>query len=415
MENTIRDILSEHDGMVLGGNDFLYTKDLPSHPMSLFLYQYGFLLKDYGVDTIFLENHYTKEPIQTRGLIGQVMYSAYCFGMRVIGIEGKFTPEEYKKYTDIVMKEDCTTVAYTSKKRIDRLNVFVSHFVPCQMKSHGKYLLFCGMSHVNDETDVTDCNGIKVLLGVPGIGTQFIENGESSLTKEKKFSDFGSGYVRDTDYLLELKREPLIDDRLYIDSTIWIMIHDYLFFYHSYRRFMVEYNLNPSVYNLWNHTTTIYPPRYKDYVNTMIKWEPRLKIPDTEIDALLSYLHDIIHIKNQVPSRKQIVDSLRGLKEEDLDRIVDEWVIWLKKLNHNKKLTKVALDVLSDIIFLEFKTLSDERDEQGYISYLKRKYEKQLERPETKIYNLCRIMKSLSIPFYEPTNQSMLLLCRILS
>ena len=59
------------------------------------------------------------------------------------------------------MKEDCTTVAYTSKKRIDRLNIFVSHFVPCQMKSRGKYLLFCGMSHVNDETDVTDCNGIN--------------------------------------------------------------------------------------------------------------------------------------------------------------------------------------------------------------------------------------------------------------
>ncbi len=416
METTIRDILSKQDGMVLGGNDFLYTKDLSSHPMSSFLYQYGLILRDCGVDTIFLENHYTKEPIQTRGFIGQVMYSAYCFGMRVIGIEGKFTPEEYKYYTTVEMKEDCTTVAYTSKKRLDRLNIFVSHFVPCQMKGKKdrKYLLFCGMSHVNNEPDVTDCLGIKELLGVPGIGATFVDS-ESKLVKGKPFRDFGSGYKRDTDYLLELNRDKKLEDRLYIDSSIWCMIHDYLFFYKSYYKFMKHYHLNPSVEKLWNHKTTIYPPRYRKYVKQMIEWEPRLDLPESDLNALLSYIHHLIHIKRDIPSRKQIADAISGITEDDLALIVDKWLEWLKQQNENQTLDKVTLDILSDIIFLEYKKLSDERTEERYVRYLKKKYKKQLERPEHKIYTMCRIMSSINIyPFDHHANQSFRLLSRIL-
>ena len=41
MRESIHSLLSKYDGLVMGGNDFLYTKELPSHPCSYFLYQYG--------------------------------------------------------------------------------------------------------------------------------------------------------------------------------------------------------------------------------------------------------------------------------------------------------------------------------------------------------------------------------------
>jgi len=71
MEDTIRDILlvKKYDGMVLGGNDFLYTKDMDCHPMAFFLYEYGRTLVECGLDTIYLENHFITEELQTRGLI----------------------------------------------------------------------------------------------------------------------------------------------------------------------------------------------------------------------------------------------------------------------------------------------------------------------------------------------------------
>jgi hypothetical protein len=159
------------DGIIFGGNDFLYTKDLSSHPCSYFLYKYGRVLVQEGLDTIFLENHYIKEPIQSRGLIGHVMYCAYLFNLRVIGLEGKFTSEEYYKYTNKKIEDSWTTVAYTTKKRIDRLNIITKDIVDHHKK--GKYLLFCGMSHVNDETYSTDCKGMKHLLNVPGCGLSF--------------------------------------------------------------------------------------------------------------------------------------------------------------------------------------------------------------------------------------------------
>jgi hypothetical protein len=423
METTIREILKNNDGMVLGGNDFLYTKELDSHPMSSFLYTYGILLRELGVDTIFLENHYTKELIQTRGFIGQVYYSAYCFDMKVVGIEGKFTPEEYKELTSVVMENECTTVAYTSKKRLDRLNVFVYHFVTNEMRKpnekckNRKYLLFCGMSHVNNETDVTDCKGIKVLLSVPGIGAVYHKdnNLESSLTKGKPFSDFGSGYVRDTDYLLELKRDEVVENRLYIDSFIFSKIHDYYFFYKTYHRFMKHIGGIANTNSLWNYKKTIYPPRYKEYIRLFIHWDKKLSLSEDDYDNVLSYLHEMIHNKrDEIPSRKDIVQALNGITEEDLDFIVDQWTIWLKNMNNNKELTKEGLDILSDIIFLEYKKLSEHRKEDRYIKYLKNKYRKQLERPETKIYTLCSIMKSLGIPYCSPSNQRFLLLHRIL-
>ena len=403
METAIRSILKNQQGMVIGGNDFLYTRDLTTHPMSLFLYQFGPVLKECGVDIIFLENHYVKEPIQTRGFIGQVMYSAYLFGMRVIGIEGKFTPEEYKEWTNVTMTDECTTVAFGSKKRLDRLNIFVSHFVPYQLKKNNghKFLLFCGMSHVNDETDVTDCKGIKNLLGVPGVGAVMNEQ-ETRMTTNKPFSDFRSDYVRDVDYLIEMKRDKTIDDRLYIDSTIFSMINNYYFFYMSYRKIMIHNMLVPSVELLWKHKTTIYPPRYLEYVKWMIRADKRFVLPSNEINDVLSFLHECIHVKKEIPSRSQIVEAMNGVTPENLHSVVDKWVQWIKKITKQRVLDKVTLDALSDIIFLEYKTLSTERDEDGYVRYLKRKFEKQLERPEHKLYTLFRIMKSVGMTCLPP-------------
>ena len=64
MRESIHSLLSKYDGLVMGGNDFLYTKELPSHPCSYFLYQYGDTLVEAGLDTIFLENHYLIELIR---------------------------------------------------------------------------------------------------------------------------------------------------------------------------------------------------------------------------------------------------------------------------------------------------------------------------------------------------------------
>jgi hypothetical protein len=70
--------------------------------------------------------------------------------MRVIGIEGKFTNEEYKVHTGRDMKQihnmdlDLKTIAYGTKQRVDRLNLITRDIV--KYYKQGKYLLFCGIS-----------------------------------------------------------------------------------------------------------------------------------------------------------------------------------------------------------------------------------------------------------------------------
>jgi hypothetical protein len=400
MESILTEILEKYDGIVLGGNDFLYTKELSSHPMSYFVYEYGRLLQKLGVDTIYLENHYINEPLQTRGLIGHVMYCAYLYNLRVIGIEGKFKPEEYKIYTGKDINETWTTVSFETHTRIERLNIITKDIVEYTKK--GKFLLFCGMSHVNDETDVTTCKGMKNLLNVPGIGCHF--SNIDNITPKKPFRDMG--YERPTDYLLELKSNTLSNDRLYIDATIWCMVHDYLFFYKTVYNVVHQLGKKNNIHRqcisvkmLWKDKATVYPPMYKLYMNDMIQIDNRLWLPDNELDDLCAYLHHIIYKKKYIISRSQLVELCSGFTDNNLDDIIDEWIIWLKRLVHKKVLNEVELTALSDIIFLEYKKLSTEREIDRYILYLKNKYRKQLERPEHKIFTLITIMKSLNIPY----------------
>ena len=399
MRKSIRDLLSKYDGLVMGGNDFLYTKELPSHPCSYFLYQYGDTLVEAGLDTIFLENHYLIELIQTRGLIGHVMYCAYLYGLRVIGLEGKFSPEDYKKYMNKEIESSWKTVAYTTKKRIDRLNIITKDIVDHHKK--GKYLLFCGMSHVNDETDVTQCKGIKTLLNVPGCGAIFTEH--SKITSNKPFVDNRSGYKRPCDYLIEIHRNLKIDNRLYVCSTYWCLIHDILFFYKSYRNLMKSCIPEKpySVSLLWKHTTSIYPPLFKDYIEDMIARDKLLSISSSEIDDLCSYIFStyVVNCK-KIPSREELVQAMAPITEEQLFEVIDLWVDWVKKQTDMDTLERTQLDLCSDIIFLEYKKLSLKDDEEYYVSYLKNKFIKQLERPEHKLFNLLRIMKSLHFKFH---------------
>lgn len=395
MESILIDLFKKNDGIVLGGNDFLYTKELPSHPMAYFLYEYGRLLQSCGVDTIYLENHYINEPLQTRGLIGHVMYCAYLYQFRVIGIEGKFKPEQYKSYTGKTINDTWTTVAFSTKKRIERLNLITNDIVAHTKK--GKYLLFCGMSHVNDESQVTTCKGIKTLLNVPGFGCVFAD--ETKLTPNKPFRDETSSYQRPTDYMLELKSESISNDRLFIDATLWCQVHDYLFFYKTLYHLCKHYNKPISVSLLWKDKATIFPPFYRWYMDDMIRRDERLTLPEKELNDLCSYLHHIIHVRKEIASRKQMVEAFSTFTDNDLYDIIDTWVSWMKKMLRVKRLDTIALNAISDIIFLEYKSLSTERTENNYLLYLKNKYSKQLDRPEHKIYTVIRIMKSLSLTY----------------
>ena len=399
MEQTIIDVLQKYDGMVLGGNDFLYTKELQSHPMSYFLYEYGRLLQFCGVDTIYLENHYITEPLQTRGLIGHVMYCAYLYNLRVIGIEGKFSPAMYKHYTNKDIDDTWTTVAYSSKKRLDRLNIITNDIVGHTKK--GKYVLFCGMSHVNDEIEVTTCKGIKTFLKVPGVGCIFSK--VNAMTPNKPFQDASALYKRPTDYLIELQSKTVSNDRLYIDATTWCYVHDILFFYKTVYHMMKHVNKPISVGIVWKVSSTIYPPVYRLYMDDMIQRDARLRLPEQELNDVCSYIHSVLCGRKEVPSRAQLVTATSSLTENNLYDMIDTWTSWIKKITKRKKLNSVLLEALSDIIFLEYKKLSTDRNEIPYLNYLKNKYVKQLERPEHKLATVIRIMNSLSLP--HPTSK----------
>ena len=440
VKQMIATLFSKYDGLVLGGNDFLYTKELTSHPCSYFLYHFGLTLVENGLDTIFLENHYLIENIQTRGLIGHVMYCAYLYNLRVIGLEGKFTPEEYKKFTGKVIEAPWTTVAFQTKKRIDRLNIVTKDIVEYCKK--GKYLLFCGMSHVNDETHVTTCKGIKTFLNVPGCGASFAE--KYAIIPNKPFVDHSSGYRRNADYMIEVYQDKTVDKSLYINSLIYCMVHDYLFFYKTVRNVRQKQSQkfkSCSVKQLWNHNTTIYPPIYRLYAEDAIRRDERLLIPvksphrklpweevykegnkitkkellyeyeeykeyeADELDDLCSYIHSLLKDCKAFPSRADVVKAMEPVTDEQLFQVVDIWVAWMKKTIGHDTLKKFELDAISDIIFLEYKKLSLEDDEESYISYIKNKFVKQLERPEHKLFTLFRIMESLHIPIH--TNKLM--------
>jgi hypothetical protein len=394
IEDGIRHIFQTYDGMVIGGNDFLYTKELDSHPCSYFLYRYGRLLREIGVDTIFLENHYYTEPIQTRGLIGHVMYAACILGMRVIGIEGKFTKKDYLTYFKKKVNSDRTTVAFSTKKRIDRLNIITKDIVESHKRN--KYLLFCGMSHVNDELADTACPGIKTLLQACGMGASFCN--KSVLTKGKPFVVDSGTYTRQTDFMLDIQLEKQYDSRLYTNAFTWCLLHDVLFFFKTYRDMCLYTNQPYSVSVLGKQHTSVFPPEFSAHLTWMMKTDPRLYVTEKERDHICSTVHSLIRgYENNIPLRPVIRTALSGITERDLRDWVTIWIEWVKGITKQETLDPYLLDLSSDLIFLEYKKLSTDRDEDRYVKYVKNKYSKQVDRPEHKMMTALQLLKLLGI------------------
>jgi hypothetical protein len=210
--------------------------------------------------------------------------------------------------------------------------------------------------------------------------------------------DENSTYLRDTDFMVHVYRDPTIDKRLYINSYVWASVHDHLFFYKTYYHIMKHYGFEPSVQSLWNHTTMIFPHEYTLFVNDMIRRNIELSLPETELNGVCSYVFTYFQSRTMVPKRDELVKASESFNEKMLNSIVDKWVSWMKRITKTDPLEKIALDACMDIIFLDTKTLSLDNDEDKYVSYIKRKFEKQLERPEHKLFTLLRIMNSISIP-----------------
>lgn len=407
----------KYDGLVIGGNDFLYTNQLEEHPCSYFVYCYGFLLSSLGVDTIFLENHYITEPIQTKGFIGSIMHCAQIYGFRVIGIELKGSPEHYYAHTGKQVEERMTTVAYDEKNRLIRLNEIATDIVdwksrPDQWESSfmsdpevsaqileesgkswipkrrlGKWLLFCGMSHVNEEHS---CKGLKDRLGVPGIGINF---GRSlAFTKNKPFRDTSSSYERPTDYLIELTIDPVRSAKFHVNTSIFGLLYSFLFFFNAYQHMMKEFGYEVNVADLWKKNKKhLYQKNYQDMMMYMMEIDPY--VFNKEYDFIGSILSDTL---TEICSRKMVQSSLSGMTKEDMNELVDRLVLFIEQQTKSS-FTLEHYPFLLDMLFLERKTLPEETDPVQFLSALKKKYHKQLTRPENHIYQLLFIMNSIGL------------------
>jgi hypothetical protein len=407
----------EHEGLVIGGNDFLYTNQLEEHPCSYFVYCYGFVLASLGVDTIFLENHYITEPIQTRGFIGSIIHCAQLYGFRVIGIELKGNPEQYYEHTGKQVDRRMTTVAYDEKSRLIQLNQIATDIVhwksrPDQWESSfmidsgisaqiekasgkswipqrrkGKWLLFCGMSHVNEEKF---CKGLKDMLGVPGIGINF---GKSiGFTKNKPFRDTNSSYEKPTDYMIEMTIDPIRSAKFHINTSIFGLLYSLLFFFNAYQNMMNEFGFKVTTGDLWKKNKKhLYQKNYQDMLMYMMEVDPYVFNP--EYDFIGSILSDTL---TEVCSRKMVQSSLAGMTKEDMSELVDRLVLFIEQQTKSS-FTLEHYPYLLDMLFLERKTLPEETEPVRFLSALKKKYHKQLTRPENHIYQLLFIMNSIGM------------------
>lgn len=397
----LTDVLGKYEGIVCGGNDFLYTSHMEQHPCAYFLYRYGPLLASLGVDTIFLENHYISEPLQTRGFLGYVMYCAYRYRFRVIGLEFKGTQEEYKQYTGKTPYDMVTTIAYDERNRIVRLNMVADDIRKYQLhpsvwtkkkgRRLGKYILFCGMSHVNDERR---CKGIKTLFNVPGIGVQFMDT--TRWTKAKPFYDKEANYRRPTDYLMELKEYLPQSLRLHIDSTIYCGLHDYLFFYRAYEALLKQVGKKTSPCQLWRAVFHVYPMEYQYMLSHIVRSEPALgkafeRIPSREYEEISSIVMDQF---TNICSRSIQRAALAGVTEEDLDHLTNCILLWVQK-ETGKALEPSQYPMVMDLIFLEKKKLDSSQPPDRWWSLLQHKFKKQRTRPEHHLFPWIHLMYSL--------------------
>ena len=372
-------LLDEYQGLVIGSNDFFYTDHLNRHPCTEFLYLYGWYLKSLGVDTIFIENHYIDEPIQTRGFIGQLMYCGFLFGLRVMGLEFKGSMAEYKEYTGKDVVGRVTTIAYDEPERLLRLNTVVRDIVTKQQRN--KWLLFCGMSHV---VDTKSCKGIKTLLGVPGLGIQISK--QNSIEKKKDFVD--GKYRKETDYLIQISPGEKYSARLYVDSVTFSMMYAVLYFFSAYRD-MIETEKVGDLFR--DNKRTVYPLWYNDMVQWMMRADPELEVPDPEMVASITF-----DITQEICPRESLQRIRAGMREEDMSQVVESILLFLEKdtpVKNYKSLMKM--------IFLEKKTLPLGKTRKDVISQLKKKFKKQLKRSENHLYELFTLMCVLKIPLPE--------------
>ena len=401
---TLTEIFSKYDGMVLGGNDLLYTNTLDEHPFSYFVYKYGRLLAFLGVDTLFIENHYISEPIQTRGFIGYMMYCAYLFNFRIIGIEFKGTTEDYFHHTGKTVSRKVTTIAYDEYNRLLRLNYVSKDMVQWKMnpqnwtenegRRHGKYLLFCGMSHVNNEKS---CKGIKTLLNVPGAGVMFTER--NAMIAKGVFRDVGSSYRRVSDYLIELKSENTIAIRFHIDTTIFCTIYEFFFFYQAYARLMLSAGKKPSVKGLWKKTKYhAYPMMFNHIAKYVMTNEPIIKSKEAKrlCSVVSTYLCDIC-------TRQMIRDCKVGMNEEDMSHLITTLLLFMEK-KMGRSLHPNEYQSFMDLLFLEKKKMPLPDNLKEFLSLLTVKFTKQLNRPEDHLYHLFLIMNSLELPLPNTNN-----------
>jgi hypothetical protein len=375
----LSELLQKSQGLVLGSNDFFYTDHLIRHPCTEFLYLYGWYLKSLGVDTIFIENHYIDEPIQTRGFIGQVMYCAFLFGFRVVGLEFKGTTADYKEYTGKSVVGRVTTIAYDEPERLLRLNTVVKDIVEKQQKN--KWILFCGMSHVGD---TRSCKGIKTLLGVPGLGIQI--SGKNSIQKKVDFVD--GRYRKETDYLIELLPEEKYSARLYVDSVTFSMMYAVLYFFSAYRN-LVKVN---RVQDLFKESKlTVYPLWYNDMVDWIMTTDPSLAVPDPDLVSSITF-----DVTREICPRDSLQSIREDMSEQNMSHIIDSILLFVEKdtpVRDYKSLMKM--------IFLEKKTLPLGKTRKDILSQLKKKFKKQIHRAENHLYELFTLMCVLKIPLPE--------------
>ena len=367
IQKGLKTLFAKNRGLVMGGNDFFYTNHLIRHPCVEFLYLYGWYLKKLGVDTIFVENHYINEPIQTRGFLGQLMYCCFLFDFRVVGLEFKGSMKEYLLYTGKRVSAKVTTIAYNEGERLLRLNRVVRDIV--QHHQQDKWLLFCGMSHVGD---TAKCEGIKTLLGVPGLGIQEAKN--NSFKPKQDFVD--GKYRKSTDYLLAIAPPEKYSARLYSDSVVFSIMYDLLYFFSGYRNVKNVHLVS----DLFHIKKTVYPLWYNDMIKWMIKTDPARSVPDPEVVCTLAF-----DLSQEVCSRQVVISIKTGLTERHLEGVVDTIILFLEKDYHSFR-------GLMDMIFLEKKTLPLSDDPREVISQIKTKFRKQIHRSENHLYALFQIM-----------------------
>jgi hypothetical protein len=163
---------------------------------------------------------------------------------------------------------------------------------------------------------------------------------------------------------------------------VFATMHAILYFFKGYRQITGTQRLS----ELFSKPVTARPIWYDQMAAWIMAQDTELEIPDPEL--LTSIVYDL----EMCP--RDVVHSVKtDLTDSDLNEVVDTIVLFVEK---DLSVEKGLLDML----FLERKTLPLEKDKRDFLSAVKRKFQKQLNRPETHLYQLFQIMclLGLSLP-----------------